>query len=42
MSGLLTPELLANIGKRAPPDHQVVTRRDLRKYAFASGQSQRR
>ena len=42
MSGLLTPELLANIGKRAPPDCEVVTRRDIRKYAIASGQTQRR
>jgi len=42
MSGLLTPELLANIGKRAPPDREVVTRRDIRKYAIASGQTQRR
>jgi hydroxyacyl-ACP dehydratase HTD2-like protein with hotdog domain len=42
MSGLLTPELLASIGKRAPPDHEVVTRRDIRKYAIASGQTQRK
>jgi hydroxyacyl-ACP dehydratase HTD2-like protein with hotdog domain len=42
MSGLLTPELLANIGKRAPPDCEVVTRRDIRKYAIASGQTQRK
>lgn len=39
---LLSPELLANIGKQAPPDAQVVTRRDIRKYAVASGQTQRR
>jgi len=42
MSALLTPELLANIGKRAPPDFEVVTRRDIRKYAIASGQTQRK
>ncbi len=42
MSGLLTQELLANIGKRAAPDRQVVTRRDIRKYAIASGQTQRK
>jgi hydroxyacyl-ACP dehydratase HTD2-like protein with hotdog domain len=42
MSALLSPELLAHIGKSAPPDHQVVTRRDIRKYAVASGQTQRR
>jgi hypothetical protein len=40
--GLLTPELLANIGKTAPPNREVVTRRDIRKYAIASGQTQRR
>jgi hydroxyacyl-ACP dehydratase HTD2-like protein with hotdog domain len=39
---LLSPELLANVGKQAPPDRQVVTRRDIRKYAIASGQTQRR
>jgi hydroxyacyl-ACP dehydratase HTD2-like protein with hotdog domain len=39
---LLTPELLAQVGRRAPPDRQFVTRRDIRKYAIASGQSQRR
>jgi hydroxyacyl-ACP dehydratase HTD2-like protein with hotdog domain len=39
---LLTPDLLAHVGRRAPPDRQVVTRRDIRKYAIASGQSQRR
>ena len=38
---LLTPELLRNIGKQAPPDRQVVTRRDIRKYAIASGQTRR-
>jgi hydroxyacyl-ACP dehydratase HTD2-like protein with hotdog domain len=40
--GLLTPELLAHIGRQAPPDAQVVTRRDIRKYAIASGQTQRK
>lgn len=42
MSALLSPELLANIGKSAPPDCQVVTRRDICKYAIASGQTQRK
>jgi hypothetical protein len=42
MSSLLSAELLANIGKRSAPDRQVVTRRDIRKYAIASGQTQRR
>ncbi len=39
---LLTPELLANIGKKGPPRTEVVTRRDIRKYAIASGQRQRK
>ena len=37
---VLTPELLTNIGKRAPPRTEVVTRRDIRKYAVATGQSE--
>jgi hydroxyacyl-ACP dehydratase HTD2-like protein with hotdog domain len=41
-AGLLTPELLAHVGRQAPPDRQVVTRRDIRKYAIASGQTQPR
>lgn len=36
--GVLTPELLANIGKKAPPRTEVVTRRDIRKYAVATAQ----
>lgn len=36
--GVLTPELLANIGKQAPPRTEVVTRRDIRKYAVATAQ----
>ncbi len=36
--GVLTPELLANIGKRAPQRTEVVTRRDIRKYAVATAQ----
>ena len=38
MSGLLSEELLANIGKQASPRTEVVTRRDIRKYAIATGQ----
>jgi hydroxyacyl-ACP dehydratase HTD2-like protein with hotdog domain len=41
-SALLTPALLAHVGRRSAPDRQVVTRRDIRKYAIASGQTQRR
>ncbi len=42
MSGLLSAELLANIGKRSEPRTEVVTRRDIRKYAIATGQTQRK
>ena len=38
LSGLLNEKLLANIGKKAEPKTEVVTRRDIRKYAIASGQ----
>ena len=40
--GVLTPELKANIGKVAPPRTEVVTRRDIRKYAIATNQRQRK
>ena len=40
--GVLTPELKANIGKAAPPRTEVVTRRDLRKYAIATNQRWRK
>ena len=40
--GLLTPKLLANIGKTAPPRTEVVTRRDIRKYAIATNQRRRK
>ena len=42
MSELLSPALLANIGKQSSPRLEVVTRRDIRKYAIATGQTQRR
>lgn len=42
MSELLSPALLANIGKQSSPRSEVVTRRDIRKYAIATGQTQRR
>ena len=42
MSELLTPELLANIGKTEAPRTEVVTRRDIRKYSIATDQTQRR
>ena len=39
---VLTPDLLANIGRTGPPRTEVVTRRDIKKYAIASGQRQRK
>jgi hydroxyacyl-ACP dehydratase HTD2-like protein with hotdog domain len=38
----LTPELLSNIGKTEAPRTQVVTRRDIRKYAIATNQTRRK
>ena len=38
MGSLLTPELLANIGRTAEPKKELVTRRDIRKYSVATGQ----
>ena len=38
MAGLLTPEALAWIGKSEPPATEQVTRREIRKYAVATGQ----
>ena len=42
MSGLITPDLRAHIGRRSEPRTEVVTRRDILKYAIASGQRQRK
>ena len=42
MSGLLDDELLANIGRRSEPQRELVTRRDIRKYAVATGNRQRK
>ena len=39
---LLTPELLANIGKQGEPKREIVTRRDIRKYAIATNNPQRK
>ena len=39
---LLTPELLANIGKRAEPRREIATRRDIRKYSVATAQTDAR
>ncbi len=42
MSGLLTSEMLAHIGRQAHPRTELVTRREIRKYAIATGQRQRK
>lgn len=42
MSGLLTPELLGHVGHSGAPQTELVTRRDIRKYAVATGQTQPR
>ncbi|MBT7335210.1 MAG: hypothetical protein HN856_12600 [Gammaproteobacteria bacterium] len=42
MSGLLSPEILANIGKQSEPQRELVTRRDIRKYAIATDNRQQK
>jgi hydroxyacyl-ACP dehydratase HTD2-like protein with hotdog domain len=42
MGTTLDPELLAHIGRTSPPQTEVVTRRDIRKYAVATGQRLRK
>lgn len=39
---LLTPDLLANIGRKSEPQREIVTRRDIRKYAVATANRQRK
>ena len=39
---VLTAQVLSNIGKQAPPRTEVVTRRDIRKYAIATGQREQK
>ena len=39
---VLTPDLLANIGRKSEPRRELVTRRDIRKYAVATGNRQRK
>jgi hydroxyacyl-ACP dehydratase HTD2-like protein with hotdog domain len=39
---LLSPELLANIGRQSEPRKELVTRREIRKYAVATGNRQRK
>jgi hydroxyacyl-ACP dehydratase HTD2-like protein with hotdog domain len=42
MGNSLAPELLARIGSRSKPQTELVTRKDLRKYAYATGQRLRK
>ena len=42
MSNLLSPELLANIGRSSQPRQELVARREIRKYAIATSQRQRK
>lgn len=42
MSDLLSPELLANIGRSSQPRQELVARREIRKYAIATSQRQRK
>ncbi|MEM8562092.1 MAG: MaoC family dehydratase N-terminal domain-containing protein [Pseudomonadota bacterium] len=42
MTELLSKELLSTIGRKAPPKRELVTRRDIRKYAVATGNRQRK
>ena len=42
MSGLISDELRATIGCQSEPRRELVTRRDIRKYAVATGNRQRK
>jgi hydroxyacyl-ACP dehydratase HTD2-like protein with hotdog domain len=42
MSTLLSDELLSHIGRQTPPHRELATRRDIRKYAIATGNRQRK
>lgn len=39
---LLSPQLLQNIGRKSEPRRELVTRREIRKYAVATGNRQRK
>ena len=39
---ILTPDILACIGRQSEPRRELVTRRDIRKYAVATGNRQRK
>ena len=40
MSGLLSDDVLSHIGKQSEPRREIVTRRDIRKYAIATDNRQ--
>ena len=42
MTGLLSAEVLAAIGRQSVPQRELVTRRDIRKYAVATGNRQKK
>ena len=42
MSGLVGPELLAHVGRTSAPQLELVTRKDIRKYAIATSQREAR
>jgi hydroxyacyl-ACP dehydratase HTD2-like protein with hotdog domain len=42
MTGLVDAALLAHIGRQTAPQRELVTRRDIRKYAIATGNRQRK
>lgn len=42
MTSVLSDELLATIGRQGEPVRELVTRRDIRKYAIATGNRQRK
>ena len=39
---VLTPEVLSAVGRKSEPQREIVTRRDIRKYAVATGNRQRK
>ena len=42
MSNLMSDELLSAIGRQSEPQREIVTRRDIRKYAVATGNRQQK
>ena len=42
MTGVLTEDVLSAIGRKSEPRRELVTRRDIRKYAVATDNRQRK